>query len=126
MKTKDFFLRAPGDPNYIENKFESNDQIENTIEQVRMTILTKRGEVLGEPTFGLDATKYLFEFDSFPIKSLEKVAQEQIGEYVSLSKIYTVKAEAFSLSETSDLYRVGIGLDITVDGRQAFAALFED
>lgn len=123
---KDFFLRSPGDPNYVDNKFESNDQVENAIEQVRMTVLTKRGEVLGEPTFGLDATKYLFEFDTFPLKLLEKEAQTQIEEFVPMSKIFNIKSQAFSLSEASDLYRIGIGLDISVDGRQAFAALFED
>ena len=68
----DFYFRAPGDPNYNPDLLSCSNDIENTIEQIRMTLLTKKGEVLGEPNFGLDTTKYLFEFEGYPLDSLEK------------------------------------------------------
>ena len=42
---KDLYLRAPGDPNYQEGIYESNDSIENALQQIRMTLLTRAGEV---------------------------------------------------------------------------------
>jgi hypothetical protein len=45
---KDFYFRPVEDPNYKTDIFESINDIENTVSQVRMTLLTRKGEVLGE------------------------------------------------------------------------------
>lgn len=121
----DFYFREPGDPNYIDGKLSSTDDIENTIEQIRMTLLTRKGEVLGEPDFGLDTTKYLFEFEGSSLTAMEKEADTQIHEYVMMSKIYTINAKAFMLDDITDAYKIGLGLDISLDGRRAFATLYE-
>ena len=122
----DLYFRSPTDPNYRDNVFESRNDIENTVQQVRMTLLTKKGEVLGEPNFGLDTTKYLFEFEGYPISVLEKEASSQIQDYVMLSKIYEVVPTAFNLDDLSDIHKVGLGLDISINGKRTFAALYED
>jgi hypothetical protein len=122
----DFYFRAQTDPNYRANIFESRNDIENTIEQVRMTLLTKKGEVLGEPDFGLDTTKYLFEFEGYPIGILEKEAASQIQDYVMLSKIYEVVSTAFNLDDLADMHKVGLALDIAINGKRTFAVLYED
>lgn len=122
----DFYFRSTTDPNYISGVFESKNDIENTITQVRMTILTKKGEVLGEPMFGLDATKYLFEFEGYPIDLLEKEASEQIQNYVMLAKKYEIVPTVFNLDDVSDMFKVGLGLDISINGKRSFAALYED
>jgi hypothetical protein len=122
----DFYFRAQTDPNYRANIFESRNDIENTIEQVRMTLLTKKGEVLGEPDFGLDTTKYLFEFEGYPIGILEKEAASQIQDYVMLSKIYEVVPTAFNLDDLADMHKVGLALDIAINGKRTFAVLYED
>ena len=121
---KDLYLRAPGDPNYQEGMFESNDPIENALQQVRMTLLTKKGEVLGE-SIGFDAEQYLFQFEGMNVTEMEQDANSQIANYVLLSKPYNIKATAFSLEDAADPYKIGLGLDITVDGLSAFAALFD-
>jgi len=122
----DFYFRNIDDKNFKDNIFSVSNEIENTVSQVRMTILTKKGEVLGEPNFGIDATKYLFEFEGYPLDILEKEAAEQIENYVMLSKRNKVVPTAFTLSEVSDLYKVGLGLDISINGNRTFAALYED
>jgi phage baseplate assembly protein W len=125
--TTEFYLRAPEDPNYRQDQFVSIDQIENTIEQVRMTLLTKKGEVLGEPNFGLDVTKYLFEFEgSGQLTRLENEAFEQVEKYVQMARIYEVVPTAFTLDGMDDPYKAGIGLDIKINGRRSFAVLYED
>lgn len=122
----DFFFRDPTDPNYRTGIYESRDEIENTITQIRMTLLTKKGEVLGEPEFGFDATGYLFEFEGESLDNIEKAADEQIHNYVMMSKIYTIVAKPFTLSDISDIHKAGLGITIEVNGIRAFAALYSD
>jgi len=122
----DFYFRAPGDPNYIPEKISESGNIENTIEQIRMTLLTKKGEVLGEPEYGLDVTKYLFEFEGGPLENLEAEANLQIQNYVMMSKLYNVKANAFTLDDIGDIHKTALGLDISIDGRRSFATIYED
>jgi hypothetical protein len=121
---KDLYLRAPGDPNFQEGIFESNDSIENALQQVRMTLLTRPGEVLGED-IGFNSERYLFDFETLSIEELERDANEQISEYVLLSKPYNITAEAFNISDLADPFKTGLGLDIKVDGKSAFATLFD-
>ena len=122
----DFFFRDPTDPNYRTGIYESSDEIENTITQIRMTLLTKKGEVLGEPNFGFDATGYLFEFEGDSLDHIEKAADEQIHNYVMMSKIYTIVTTPFTLDEISDIHKAGLGITVEVNGIRAFAALYSD
>ena len=122
----DFFFRDPTDPNYRTGIYESRDEIENTITQIRMTLLTRKGEVLGEPNFGFDATGYLFEFEGESLDHIEKVADEQIHNYVMMSKVYTITAKPFTLNEVSDIHKAGLGVTIQINGVRAFAALYSD
>ena len=122
----DFFFRDPTDPNYRTGIYESRDKIENTITQIRMTLLTRKGEVLGEPNFGFDATGYLFEFEGDSLDHIEKAADEQIHNYVMMSKIYTIVTTPFTLDEISDIHKAGLGITVEVNGIRAFAALYSD
>lgn len=121
---KDFYFRSPGDPNYKDGIFESNDPIENAIQQVRMTLLTRKGEVLGED-IGFNAEKYLFDFEFSDLSQMEREANEQINEFVLLSRPYAIRAEAFTVDDEFDPYKVSLGLGVKVDGQSAFATLFD-
>ena len=122
----DLYIRSPEDPNFIPDKLSSIDDIENTVQQVRMTLLTKKGEVLGEPDFGLETTKYLFEFEGVSLSVLENEADEQIHNYVMMSKIYVIKPFAFTINDIADVYKTGLGISISIDGVRSFAALYTD
>ena len=121
---KDFYFRRPGDPNYMDGVFESNDSIENAIQQVRMVLLTKPGEVLGED-IGFNAEKYLFEFEGVNVGQMESEANSQISEYVLLSRPYSIDATAFIIDDAADAYKAGLGLGIKINGQTAFATLFD-
>ena len=121
----DFYFRTPGDPNYVEGVTSSTNDLENVATQIRMTLLTKKGEVLGEPNFGFDPTKYLFEFEGFDMKPMEREANSQIEEYVMLSRIYDVRAEPFTLDDTTNLYRMSMGLSVSIQGTRSFATFYE-
>ncbi len=79
---RDFYTRTIEDPKYLDDKVEVSDDLESTIQQIKMTLFTKKGEVLGEPDFGIDLNKYLFEYDIDPM-SLSHEATSQVNKYVA-------------------------------------------
>jgi hypothetical protein len=82
---RDFYLRAESDPAFRNDQLEVYNELEATLQQIKMTLFTKRGEVLGEPEFGMDVEKYLFEFSVDPF-ALTKDAGYQINKYVTGSR----------------------------------------
>jgi phage baseplate assembly protein W len=81
-QTRDFYLREENDPAFRPSQLEVYDDLESTIQQVKMTLFTRKGEVLGEPDFGINIEKYLFEFSISPFR-LSNDAESQINKYVS-------------------------------------------
>jgi hypothetical protein len=82
MPVRDFYIGSEDDPGYLPNQVEVYDDLQAAVQQVALTVLTQQGEVLGEPNFGLDVEKYLFEFDVDPF-GLSEAANSQIQTYVS-------------------------------------------
>lgn len=86
---RDFYIRSESDPAFRKEQLEVHDELESTLQQIKMTLFTKRGEVLGEPEFGLDVEKYLFEFSVDPF-ALTKDAGYQINKYVGGTRKRTI------------------------------------
>lgn len=82
---RDFYTRTMEDPKYLGDRFEISDELESAVQQVKMTLFTKKGEVLGEPDFGIDLDSYLFEYSIDPIR-LSQDATSQINKYVAESR----------------------------------------
>jgi hypothetical protein len=78
---RDFYTRTTDDSKYLSDRVEVSDDLESAIQQVKMTLFTKKGEVLGEPDFGVDIDSYLFEYSIDP-HTLGKDANGQINKYV--------------------------------------------
>ena len=74
---RDFYLRPETDPAYRPEQLEVHEDLESALQQIKMTLFTKKGEVLGEPDFGLEVEKYLFEFTIDPF-ALTKEAGGQL------------------------------------------------
>jgi phage baseplate assembly protein W len=89
---REIYFRGDTDPKFRTDRVEVTDDLEATVQQIMMTIFTKKGEVLGEPAFGLNLDDYLFEFDVDPT-SLSRVAQEQIYTYVFETKKRKITVE---------------------------------
>jgi hypothetical protein len=120
---RDFYMRPENDPKYREDQIEVYDEIEACIDQVKMTLLTNKGEVLGEPNFGIQPEKYLFEFDLNPI-NLTDDALTQIEKYVSESKKRKVTVKPSYTTDERD--RKVFALQIGIDGRRSpFAILYD-
>jgi hypothetical protein len=81
-KIRDFYTRTTEDPKYLADRLEISDELESAIQQTKMTLFTKKGEVLGESDFGIDLDSYLFEYSIDPSR-LGKDATGQINKYVA-------------------------------------------
>ncbi len=89
---REIYFRDQNDPKFRADQVEVTDDLEATIQQIMMTIFTKKGEVLGEPDFGLNLDNYLFEFDVDPT-SLSRAAQDQIYSYIPETKKRRITVE---------------------------------
>ena len=120
---RDLYMRPEGDPSYIPDQIEVYDEIEATVNQVKMTLLTNKGEVLGEPLFGLSIEKYLFDFEIDPF-ILSEDAQSQITKYVSESKKRKIKVTPSYMlnSKEQKVYALKIDIDAMAN---PFAILYD-
>ncbi len=118
---KDFYMRSEGDPKYKSGVIQISDETEEAISQVKMTLLTERGSVLGEPNFGIDVNKYLFDFDADPF-GLSNYANSQVELYVASSK--KKKIDVIPSKFTDDKDRDVFVLEINIDGDDPFGVFY--
>lgn len=120
---RDFYMRSEDDPKFRPDQIEVYDEVESCINQIKMTLLTNKGEVLGEPGFGLQIERYLFDFELDPFK-LSDDANSQIQAYVTESKKRNVSIKpSFT---TDERQRKVYALKIAIDGRRnPFAILYD-
>ena len=57
---KEIYCKLPSDTNY-ERRIETEDEAEQILQQIKMVLGTKQGQVLGSYDFGIDLQKYLFQ-----------------------------------------------------------------
>lgn len=118
---KDFYMRSEEDPNYKKGILQVSDDTEEAISQVKMTVLTERGSVLGEPDFGLDVNKYLFDFETDPFK-LSNDANSQIERFVASAKIKNIDVEPSTFTDEKD--RDVFVLKINIEGENPFGIFY--
>lgn len=117
----DFYLRTIDDPNYVPGVLTVQDEIENLVAQIKMTLLTSKGEVLGMPDFGFSAYDFLFDLNYVNTQSISQGAKEQIDKHCTLAANHTIDTEAQVIQ--LEKYRDAIGLAIDVDGGGGFGVL---
>lgn len=113
---RDFYTRTEGDPKFRPDQVEVYDELEACITQVRMTLLTNKGEVLGEPDFGIQVEKYLFDFDLNPFQLADE-ANSQVGKYVSESKRRNITLNPYYIDDEKGNKQYI--LNINIDGRNS-------
>jgi len=113
---RDFYTRTEADPKFRPDQVEVYDELEACITQVRMTLLTNKGEVLGEPDFGIQVEKYLFDFDLNPFQ-LSDEANGQVGKYVSESKRRNITLNPYYIDDEKGNKQYV--LNINIDGRNS-------
>lgn len=120
---RDFYMRPESDPKFRPDQIEVYNEIEASINQVKMTLLTRKGEVLGEPNFGINPEQYLFDFENDPFL-IAGDAETQISQFVTESKKRKIGVTpSYTLDEKDNkIY----ALQIYIDGyRSPFAILYD-
>ena len=118
---KDFYMRSEGDPKYKRGILQVSDDTEEAISQIKMTLLTDKGEVLGEQEFGLEVNKYLFDFETNPF-GLSNEANLQIEKYVASSKIKNIEVSPSKFTDDRD--RDVFVLEVNINGNNSFGVFY--
>lgn len=118
---KDFYMRSEGDPKYKSGVLQVSDDTEEAVSQIKMTLLTEKGSVLGEPNFGLDVNKYLFDFDTDPF-GLSNDANSQVELYVASAKKKNINVIPSKFTDDKD--RDVFVLEINIDGDDPFGVFY--
>lgn len=79
----EMYNRDPGDFGYKEGILETTDPIEICIGQLKMLLLTNKGEVLGDPNFGISLDELVFNLE-LSETSIRREIDFQINGYCTL------------------------------------------
>ena len=79
----EIYNRDPGDYGYKKDILETTDPIEICIGQLKMLLLTNKGEVLGDPGFGIGLDDLVFNLELSEV-SIQKEINFQIQTYCTL------------------------------------------
>jgi len=77
----DFYIAYPGHPRFTDKELIEDEVVRVIVQKYEMIVFTNKGEVLGDPNFGADLPKLLFE-TKVSAKSVENDIRDQITEYI--------------------------------------------
>lgn len=78
---KDHYTGFIGHPKFIVNKIIEDDPIRVIIQKYEMLIFTNKGELLGDPDFGCDLYKILFQ-TKIAANNVKNTIIQQINKYI--------------------------------------------
>jgi hypothetical protein len=91
---REIYNRDPLDPNYNPFQIETTDPVEICVGQLKMMLLSNKGEVLGDPRFGLNLEDLIFnlELSETSIRNeLDLFLKTYIPLFQKLGGTYTLK-----------------------------------
>ena len=78
---REIYNRDPDDPNYKADQIEVTDPLEACLGKIKMMIFTRKGEVLGDPAFGLDLESLIYDMN-LPEKAIRDEIAYNIRAYI--------------------------------------------
>lgn len=78
---RDHYIGFKGHPRFIVNKIIEDDAIRVIVQKLEMILFTNKGELLGNPNFGCDLEKILFETRVARSGVIQTIV-EQINDYI--------------------------------------------
>ncbi len=91
---REIYNRDPLDPNYNPYQIETSDPVEICVGQLKMLLLTNKGEVLGDPKFGLNLEDLIFTLNLSETsikKELDLFLQTYVPLFKKLGGSYSLK-----------------------------------
>jgi hypothetical protein len=113
---KELYIINQLEPGYEPNKIDERDSVKTLLQKIKMILFTRKGDILGDPNFGLSLEDLLFEF-GFSANELKRKFDEQVAAYVTEAGYFDLKIEVnFVPGTVRDLAYI----DIYVNGSKAF------
>jgi hypothetical protein len=117
----EIYTKDPADPNYQSNLIEHSDVYEALLSKIRMILYTKPGEVLGDPSFGVNLEEFVFSMNASN-KSIENRIKEQIQVYIP--EAMSVPIDIVVSFVKGDVYDICY-IDILISGSKAMGLLIK-
>jgi hypothetical protein len=111
---KEIYCRNESDPGYLPGIIETNSPYEALLTKIRMIIFTNKGELLGDPNFGLSLEQMLFELEANERK-ISDAFYSQLALYVPDTANMPVD---INVSFTQGTVRDICYIDIYIDGKK--------
>jgi hypothetical protein len=109
----EIYPRNPDDPNYSEGNIETSDEVEILIGMIKNVMLTRPGQVLGDPYFGIDLESLIFDLE-IDQTTLERAIAMQLMTYVPMSRsLFNVD---FKIGFFKGEYRDACVIDFAIKG----------
>lgn len=77
----DFYIKYKTHPRFVDKRMIEDDLIQVIVQKYEMILFTNKGEVLGDPNFGGDLPKLLYQ-TRVSAETVERNLLEQIFEYI--------------------------------------------
>jgi phage baseplate assembly protein W len=116
---EEIYIRTQDDPKYNENTLEHSSELEMLLGKIMMILKTRKGEVLGDPAFGVSLEDYLFTFN-LDENRIRREISEQISIYAPESSIFNIKID---IKRFKGSVRDIILIDFILDGRKSLGLL---
>jgi phage baseplate assembly protein W len=118
---RDHYLGYLGHPRFIINKIVEDDAIRVVIQKYEMLLFTNKGDLLGDPDFGCDLQRILFQ-TKVSAQGVKKVIYQQIEKYIpELSTTnFTLETTFFQDPEN---YQDVLQIDFTIADYEVYAVI---
>jgi hypothetical protein len=118
---KEIYILNQNEPGYDPNKIEERDSVRVLLQKIKMIMFTRKGDVLGDPNFGMSLEDLLFEF-GFSANELRLAFDQQLVAYVPEASSFNLR---FDINFVPGTVRDLAYIDIYVNGTKAFGVVAE-
>jgi len=119
---KEFYFRDDLDPNYIPDLLETSNEIEALIYQIKMTLNTSKGSVLGSTQFGASLEDLLF-ITNYNQNNWKAKVNEQLNAYSMLAREYKIDID--TVKYTQGYSDIGL-IDIKINNKSIMGFAFDN
>lgn len=109
----ELYIKAIGDPNFSDDQLQSDEEIQLMLTQIETLIFTNKGEVMGQPDFGLNLEDYVYSL-MYNDDMLKGVVSNAISRWVPLSSKFPVDV---NVDYTTESDRNAVYIDIIIDSK---------
>lgn len=115
----ELYIRTLDDPNFDPKKLQSQTEIAQLLTQIETILFTKRGDVLGEPSFGANLEELLFDFNLNEY-TIQAAIERQLAHYCPLAQKYNTQA-VVNFWKEGDVVMATV--DVVIDNQYAVRAV---